>query len=879
MRSSNFDALVQQSSDLVAEVDASGFSIPRVERNVEQLAEAARQLKAKTPRMDAPSDTNAATRLLAREGFNEDRLRRDLRQFELKTTYDDVLPVEATTVDEYLRQVHEMSILSAIAEAQQDTLVGFDDYMADCIEQDWAKEKRLLMHTYGRGLAPSAAAGQATPASPARRPAPSPYAGVPATPLTPRSPFGGAGNAAVGAAYLSHPRASAYAAATKELNSATVMGSDISAVDTYGNAALAGGGSPIVQCWRVLSSVVREAGGAEGQALVRNLVRGSLRHLEGGYEQYMTDVIRKNPVQAALGGGVGRLHKVHALLRVQLRGRPGAPPLDIDIDGPGGGGGGSDTTWHQIFHCLRAGFYEEALEVAAGARELANAGARLGGSPFASHLREWVQSGGALSTASQAAMLSECERLMRDPARATSSTLQHKLLAHSAVCGSARVADRLQHDVPGIFSTIEDFLWFKLILVLPSCDGPAASPPSVGAPLSPGARGDGPYSIYDLQQYLLQYPPAHYSKGGREPLQYVTVLLLSLQFKLALSYLAQEPKAEEYFCDAVHMGIAMSHHGLLRVPAVESSHVQGVDAARLIHSYGRAFVAEDPPLALEYYVWSAAAGDEGPSGSARMVKELLCECRPGKNRLLLGSLRGGDGGALARFVQDRGARARLLEAAAVECEQAAQYDEAVQLYRHAGQLAPALAIINRKLSDSIGSTRAAGPGAPLGADRAADLLKEGGEIEEDVRVSSGEQMDAARPEVDALVQLRRVRELLWHSREGRHADVLRVLAQLPFVPAGASGVDKCVADLDDLHPAVGMRLPDILLVAAESIRDAYTKAADAARRAPGSTGTDVGEGARRLREQLGAVTALAGTAKFRVPPHVYAQLARLANSL
>ena len=68
---------------------------------------------------------------------------------------------------------------------------------------------------------------------------------------------------------------------------------------------------------------------------------------------------------------------------------------------------------------------------------------------------------------------------------------------------------------------------------------------------------------------------------------------------------------------------------------------------------------------------------------------------------------------MARAVQDRGARARLLEAAAVECEQAAQYDEAVQLYRHAGQLAPALAIINRKLSDSIGSTRAAGPGAPL----------------------------------------------------------------------------------------------------------------------------------------------------------------------
>ena len=146
----------------------------------------------------------------------------------------------------------------------------------------------------------------------------------------------------------------------------------------------------------------------------------------------------------ALTGGCTRCTRCSGC---SCAGGPAPPPLDIDIDGPGGGGGGSDTTWHQIFHCLRAGFYEEALEVAAGARELANAGARLGGSPFASHLREWVQSGGALSTASQATMLSECERLMRDPARATSSTLQHKLLAHAAVCGSARVADRLQHDV------------------------------------------------------------------------------------------------------------------------------------------------------------------------------------------------------------------------------------------------------------------------------------------------------------------------------------------------------------------------------------------------------------------------------------------------
>lgn len=39
------------------------------------------------------------------------------------------------------------------------------------------------------------------------------------------------------------------------------------------------------------------------------------------------------------------------------------------------------------------------------------------------------------------------------------------------------------------------------------------------------------YTLADLQSYLGQYPAAHYSHGGREPLLYAVVLLLSLQFR------------------------------------------------------------------------------------------------------------------------------------------------------------------------------------------------------------------------------------------------------------------------------------------------------------------------------------------------------------
>lgn len=39
------------------------------------------------------------------------------------------------------------------------------------------------------------------------------------------------------------------------------------------------------------------------------------------------------------------------------------------------------------------------------------------------------------------------------------------------------------------------------------------------------------YLLSDLQLYLQQYPAAHYSHNGKEPLLYVVVLLLSLQFR------------------------------------------------------------------------------------------------------------------------------------------------------------------------------------------------------------------------------------------------------------------------------------------------------------------------------------------------------------
>ena len=54
-------------------------------------------------RVEAPSQAIASTRLLAHDGLNTEQLARGIKSFELKTTFEDVFPIEATSVKEYLQ--------------------------------------------------------------------------------------------------------------------------------------------------------------------------------------------------------------------------------------------------------------------------------------------------------------------------------------------------------------------------------------------------------------------------------------------------------------------------------------------------------------------------------------------------------------------------------------------------------------------------------------------------------------------------------------------------------------------------------------------------------------------------------------------------------
>eukprot|EP00198_Chlamydomonas_reinhardtii_P014412 XP_001703749.1 predicted protein [Chlamydomonas reinhardtii] len=138
-------------------------------------------------------------------------------------------------------------------------------------------------------------------------------------------------------------------------------------------------------------------------------------------------------------------------------------------------------------------------------------------------------------------------------------TFVQNALVCALLAGDARSMDALGGvlqalQLPPILSTIEDFMWAKLAVVAGSSGGGAAGG---GAAAGAAAAASGgvvagvqPYSLADLQADINRWPPQYYSKQSREPLLYVTVLVLSLQLGAALRFLWRDDTAKPYRLDA-----------------------------------------------------------------------------------------------------------------------------------------------------------------------------------------------------------------------------------------------------------------------------------------------------------------------------------------
>ncbi|KAF7022022.1 hypothetical protein CFC21_034868 [Triticum aestivum] len=763
---------------------------PTLQRNLDQLEVLSTKLKAKTIRAEAPSQSLSATRLLAREGINAEQLTRDLKSFELKTTFEDVFPSEATSVEEYLQQLHEMAIVSSIQGAQKDNLQSFNNYMMQVLEDDWQKEKRDFLQSLSRlSTLPKRNTNLAGGLSryalmPSSASSPQASSGLPAAEVMP-----------IPNKTIIDSKSSVYAGVVKDLNDARGRSLPFS--------ALVGEGSTHKNVSRKMSLVV-----------------GARRHLEWGHEKYIIETINSQPALAALGGSVGNLQKIRAFLRVRLRdhGVLDFDASDLRRQPP------VDTTWQQIYFCLRTGYYDEARQVAQSSRAAYN---------FAPLLAEWITTNGAVSLETALTASEECEKMLRMGDRPGRPGYDRKkLLLYAIICGCRRQIDRLLKDLPTLFNTIEDFLWFKLSALR---EYSSASSSNVAN------EGLVPYMLEDLQNYLNKFEPSYYTKSGKDPLVYPYILLLSIQSLPAILYLSKEVGEEGYHVDAVHISITLADHGILP-EGVGSGQKMGVmdacaEAASIIRQYGSIYLRNgNLDLALEYYAQAAAAMGGGEvswigQGNAdqqrqrsSMLMQLLTEIllRDGGIQLLLGPSGMGEEGELKKYMMDLRSRQQFLLEAAHRCQEAGLYDKSVEIHKRVGAFAMALQTVNKCLSDAV---CALAHNMSDGESRAVALIQSGNEILETARYSSEasvQDKDLISEQQIVLRQLEAILHIYRLARAGQTVDALRETIKLPFLHLDPQSSNISVDVFRNLSPHVQACVPDLLKVALncmDNVRD------------------------------------------------------------
>ncbi|KAK4432109.1 Nuclear pore complex protein A [Sesamum alatum] len=809
---SGWTDLLHSSSKLIEQA-APSAQFPPLQRNLDQLEALSKKLKAKTLRAEAPSQSIAATRLLAREGLNAEQLARDLKSFELKTTFEDVFPAEATTVEEYLQQVHEMAMLSAVQEAQKDNLRSFNDYMMSVLEEDWQKEKRDFLQSLSRISTLPRINIQDSSSGVSRQGQIVPFTSSPQVPSGPSSME----SAALANKPVIERKAAAYAEVVKNLNSAREHGSPFKPAAAFRNAydslKLDSSGAKSVsmlKIWHLIMALMGEDPTVRRNISKRmSLVMGARRHLEWGHEKYVMDMIQSHPAQAALGGAVGNLQRIRAFLRIRLRdyGVLDFDAGDVRRQPP------VDTTWQQIYFCLRTGYYDDAREVARTSRV---------SQQFTPLLAEWITTGGMVSPETAAAASEECEKILRMVDRVGRPSYdKKKLLLHAIISGSRRLIDRLLRELPTIFNTIEDFLWFMLSAVRDSSGGSSTS-----VALSDGLS---PYSLEDLQAYLNKFEPSYYTKNGKDPLVYPYVLLLSIQLLPAVIHLSKDMGDDGYSVDSVHISIVLADYGVLSEGSGSGQKMGVMDAfaeaSSIIRQYGAAYLRHgDLSMALEYYVQAASAVGGGQLSwigrgnvdqqrqRTLMLKQLLTEIllRDGGIYLLLGSRGTGEEGQLGRFLTDRKTRQQFLLEAARHCQDAGLYDKSIEIQKRIGAFSAALDTINKCLSEAI---CALSRGRLDGESRITGLIHSGNEILETFKyyseISPQERANVMEQQT-VLRQLEAILAIHKLARSGNQLDALREIARLPFLPLDPRSADMATDAFKNLSPHVEACVPGLL---------------------------------------------------------------------
>ena len=559
----SFSDLLHRAEQLTADVDP-GTELPRIERNLAQLAEASQRLLSKTWTNVGDTSDIKASLLLSSKGVELPKLTPRLESLNTLSALQE--PVIETDIVGFLKNERENAILATIEESKKRTFESAENHFWTSLEDEWEREKQKILN--------SLTANKHDMNVPL-------YSGKFDDTLVNK------GRSAL------TPVEMTFARQIYVCNELCIKEQNVNFLEALKQAGQKTEQQSVKDLWDLLEQFVTQlpSSGSDVRKSRQTLefrsglVENSRLYLEKRYRDFMENCVYSNLQQAQLGGIPGLYNVVQSFLKIKMQ-----PFANSYEDGTVSG----VPVWPLLYYCLRCGDAEATMQAAEALPPQY--------SDLKTYIKNYVE--GGENPNNEAKLRLQYKRVIR------STPDPYKKIVFCIV-GRCDFSD--SHS--DVIKKTEDYLWLKLSLIQPG-ENDVKNPGTLRnlQKLVLEEYGESHFKAFE-QPYL--YAQILFLTGQFEA---------ALEFLLRIEdcrphavHIAVVLHTNKLLCVP-----ELIHAPLLSA----DSDVKRLNYARMITIYTRKFRATDPREALEYfYLLRNMNGPSGENLFSTSVSELVLETR------------------------------------------------------------------------------------------------------------------------------------------------------------------------------------------------------------------------------------------------------------
>lgn len=652
-----FNDLIETSKNL----PSTSSELGSILLSVNEIKKRARELRSKKK---TESDHTRAHYLLAGSGLAIQDVESSLKNLESRQLLEQNVPNRHADgdLDTYLRTKKDENILSSIEQSLSLAAKDFDNFVNQNFNLDWKQRKDEVRESFGIMLKKRnnfESDAKLAPLEPS----------LPTWGKDGRGILDGESRLNVNENYVVREKFERYARIVNRFNNARQANREFPITKEFIEVFQNSTDSKyrqLLESWKILYNL-------QGSS---DVVASSKKFLETQFMEYV-DVLYKKNLNEGLPTNI---NKIKSFIEYKLKNSNNTwkfGNLTIVNGVP---------VWALIFYLLRAGLFQEALEVAINNKL---------------SFKKVEQS---FLTYFKAYVLSKDRRLPQEfVTRLHTEYNQH--IKNSLDGDPFRLAvykiigrcDLTRKNISSITLSIEDWLWVHFMLIKDdfSSDDPVYER----------------YSLKDFQNTIISYGSSRFNN------YYLQVLLLGGLYELAVQYAFSINEI-----DAVHLAIALAHYKLLRVSSYRgnteddlitlNNGQREINFAKILGNYTKSFKYSDPRIAVEYLILIALVDSkEQIELSHEALRELVLETK--EFTILLGKINR-DGTRIPGIIEERQSLLylndekeflhKITEQAARRADEDGRIYDSLLLYQLSEEYDIVIFIVNKLLGELLSNT-------------------------------------------------------------------------------------------------------------------------------------------------------------------------------